>query len=326
MAGEKESDLESLLSRGERAAFHGRPSEAIDSLERAIVVATDADRHAEISAARWLLGVSMAAAGRYGTALAALLPLRDLKGQAVEARLFGSLAASTIASIHRQLGNHDVAESFDRQALDLADSSTEARFDALIGLAVDHVGRGKPDEALTFADQAAELAEAHTQWWRQRVRLGWVRAEIAVAHHDATGAASAATEAIALAEASGAPRHVAKGLLFLGVSQVMADDHERAATTLRRAAVLANRLGALPLLWTSRAMLGALLESDRKPDQEPDRESKEAFEALASARTVVLQIAEDLPTELAEQWLARDDIAVLLDTDTAMSSAGATKG
>jgi hypothetical protein len=72
---------------------------------------------------------------------------------------------------------------------------------------------------------------------------------------------------------------------------------------LRRAATLAESLGTLPLLWPSRALLGALLEPTSP---------KDAAKALASARNAVLQIADDLPETLRELWLNRQDVAALL--------------
>jgi hypothetical protein len=108
---------------------------------------------------------------------------------------------------------------------------------------------------------------------------------------------------VAAAEVSGAPRYVAKSLLFLGVSQVQAGDLDDAAGTLRRAATLAESLGALPLLWPARALLGALLEVSAPA---------ESAKSLASARGAVISIADDLPDALRAVWLDREDVAALL--------------
>ena len=135
------------------------------------------------------------------------------------------------------------------------------------------------------------------------MRLDWVRAEIALLREHPDEAVGRATSAIALAESSGAPRHVAKGLLFLGVSQVQAGDHGEAASSLRRAATLAESLGCIPLVWPARAVLGALVAPSAPA---------ESAAALASARSVVRQIADELPGAFAEDWLVRPDIAALL--------------
>ena len=135
------------------------------------------------------------------------------------------------------------------------------------------------------------------------MRLDWVRAEIALLREHPDEAVSRATSAITLAETSGAPRHVAKGLLFCGVSQVQAGDLEEAASSLRRAATLAESLGCVPLVWPARAVLGALVAPTVPA---------ESAAALTSARAVVRQIADDLPAPFAQDWLARPDVAALL--------------
>jgi hypothetical protein len=139
-------------------------------------------------------------------------------------------------------------------------------------------------------------------WWRQRVRLEWTRAEIALLGDRPTDALAAATAAVAGAERARAARHVAKGLLFQGVAELQAglDD---AAGTLRRAATLAENLGALPLVWQARALLGALLADV----------SEEGVRSLAAARSAVLTIAGDLPPDLREEWLARPNVSGLLE-------------
>ena len=251
--------LADLLAAGERAAFHGPPAQAVGALEQAIAIAGKDGRRAEVTAAAWLLGVALAARGRYGGALTVLSPLLEpgeAPGAAPEQRLFAALAAATIASVHRQLGRHAVARDYDRRGLELADTG-EAAFDCRLGLAADAVGLDEVEVARAALAAAAELVADRDDWWRQRVRLDWVRAEVALLDGDAEAAVSAASAAVDRAEGALAPRHVAKGLLFLGVAQVQAGSDE-ASTTLRRAATLAESLGTLPLVWPARAVLGAL--------------------------------------------------------------------
>jgi TPR repeat protein len=134
------------------------------------------------------------------------------------------------------------------------------------------------------------------------VRLGWVQADIALLEGRASEAAAVAAAAVDRAEGARAPRHVAKGLLYLGLAQVSGDDPD-AVQTLRRAATLAESLGTIPLVWPARALLGALLSEDDRT--ESDR-------SLAAARSAVLAIAGDLPPGVRAEWLARPDIAALL--------------
>ncbi len=305
-------DLASLLTKGERATFHGPPGMAVAALEQAVELATAGNRTAEATAASWLLGVAQAARGRFGTALTLLGgvmgPLRAaVSGEetAPELRLFGALAAATVASVHRQLGRHTTAWDFDALGLTAADAIPgldEAVFDCRLGLASDAVGLGERDIAATELGVAASLVEAHRDWWRQRVRLDWVRAEIALLDEDPAGAQEAASEAIDRAELAKAPRHVAKGLLFLGVAQAQSGAPDT-LTTLRRAATLAEQLGTTPLIWPARALIGAMVA-----DEDPATSAR----SLQAARSAVLTIAGDLPDDVREEWLVRPDIEALL--------------
>lgn len=309
-------ELADLLAAGERAAFHGPPGAGVDPLRSAAELAASQGRTSEGLLATWLLGVTLGASGRYGSALSVLEPLGascapgDDSGP--EARLIAALAAATAASVHRQLGRHAAATQRDQHALALAlageapaEGLDEPAFDARLGLAADAVGLGDAAEAHRRLDEAAGVAAAHPQWWRQRVRLDWVRAEIALLEGEAAPAVRAAQAALALSERSGAPRHTAKSLLFVGVSLLQDGQLAEGAAALRRAGLLAEGLGALPLVWPSRAMLGALVaESD----------PGESARALASARSAVLALAEDLSEELRAEWLSRPDIAALLGT------------
>ena len=299
-------DLASLLASGEHAAFHGKPAAAVGVLEQAVVLAQTQARPAEMAAAAWLLGVALGAGGRYGAALTVLSPLVEsgrASGAPPEHRLFAALSSATIASVHRQLGRHAVARDADQAALDMTDGTGEAAFDAHLGLAADAVGLEELDEAIEHATRAEQLIpERADEWWRQRVRLGWVQADIALLEGRSAEAAAVASAAVDRAESARAPRHVAKGLLYLGLAQVSGDDPD-AVQTLRRAATLAESLGTIPLVWPARALLGALVAEDDRA--ESDR-------SLAAARSAVLAIAGDLPPGVRAEWLGRPDIAALL--------------
>lgn len=300
------ADLAGLLASGEHAAFHGKPAAAVGVLEQAVGLAQSQDRSAETAAAAWLLGVALGAGGRYGAALTVLSPLVEsgrTPSARPEGRLFAALSSATIASVHRQLGRHAVARDADAAALDLTDGTGEAAFDAQLGLAADAVGLEDLDEAIGRAALAEGLIPARAdEWWRQRVRLGWVHADIALLEGRTSQAASAASAAVDRAETARAPRHVAKGLLYLGLAQVSGDDAD-AVPTLRRAATLAESLGTVPLVWPARALLGALLA---------DADRVESDRSLAAARSAVLAIAGDLPPGVRAEWLGRPDIGALL--------------
>ncbi len=304
-------DLPSLLASGEHAAFHGKPAAAVSALEQAVVLAQSQGLVAEMAAAAWLLGVALGAGGRYGGALTVLSPLvtaGQTEGVAPERRLFGALASATIASIHRQLGRHAIAREADLDGLELSDGTGEAAFDAFVGLASDAVGLDEAEEAVTRLAQAeAVLPGRGDEWWRQRVRLGWARAEVAMLSGQTEQAAEQAAEAVQRAEDARAPRHVAKGLLLLGLAQVAGGQAE-AVATLRRSATFAESLGVLPLVWPSRALLGAMLAEGTT-----DSELAESAKSLSAARSAVLVIASDLPPGVRGEWLGRPDITALLE-------------
>ena len=302
-----------LLAGGEHAAFHGPPADAVALLEQAVALATTQGRAAESAAAGWLLGVALGAGGRYGGALTVLSPLVEsgrADGAPAEHRLYAALAAATVASVHRQLGRHAVARASDLEALALADGSAEAAFDAQLGLASDAVGLDDADEASSRLQQARALVPPRQdEWWRQRVRLGWAEAEVQLLDGQVDDAVTTARGAVDRAESARAPRHVAKGLLILGLAQVSggvgstdgADGD--AASTLRRAATLAESLGAVPLVWPARALLGALVIDD---------DPAESARSLAAARSAVRTLAADLPPGVRAEWLGRPDVAALL--------------
>lgn len=294
-------DLASLLSTGERAVFHGASGTAVADLESAVALARAEGRPAEAIAASWLLGVALSATGRYGAALATLLPLLDdaeQNGATAERSLFGALAAATCASVHRALGRHATAAQLDTRGLALTGGRGEAAFDCLLGLSADAVGNEQRDHAEQWLQSAELLAEQHgDEWWRQLVRLDWGRCEVALLLGESDVALHHATAAVARAEASRAPRHVAKGLLFRAVAELQTGVD--ACGTLRRSAVLAESVGAAPVLWQAHALLGALTL---------DEDPAAAAEALAAARSVVLAVAADLPDQLRAEWLARPNV------------------
>jgi hypothetical protein len=310
VAPDTEPDLASLLAAGERAVFHGPPGSAIPGLERAVGVAQRDGRRAEVAASAWLLGVAMSASGRYGGALRVLVPLLEAGETSandelsLEIRLFASLAAATAASVHRGLGRHASAAELDSRGLAMTEGPGEAAFDCLLGLTSDAVGASRLADARERLAQSEAVLEGHGgDWWRQRVRLDWARAEVALLAEKPNDAILAAAGAVRGAETARAPRHVAKGLLFQGVAELQSGS-EDAISTLRRAASLAEGLSAVPLIWQARALIGALLGGE---------ESDEGARSLASARSALLSIAADLPPDLRDEWLARPNVSALLE-------------
>jgi hypothetical protein len=129
-----------------------------------------------------------------------------------------------------------------------------------------------------------------------------VAAEVALADNDPQAAIEAVAESVQQAEHVGAPRHVAKSLLFLGAAQDGVGD-ATSRQTVGRAALLAESLGAMPLVWASRGLLWRWLAADNPTEAEANR---------AAAERAVRTMAADMPAELAGEWLARADVAPLL--------------
>ena len=299
-----DDELEDLLAAGERAAFHGRPADGVAPLTEAIAEARKREDHICVTAATWLLGVCLAASGKYGSAMAALGPLAADAAGTQGGNVFGSLAASTLASVNRQLGRHSEALEIDDYALAIAGDSPEAQFDARLGRAADLIGTGDEVGARSESDQLDSLLRGRADWWRQRVRREWLATELALLSDQTDIALEASARAVEAAEAADAPRHVSKGLLFHGVALVKTDDHLRAAEVLRRSAMLADSVGALPLVWAARGVLGALIQPVHP---------EEAAAAFRSARETIRAIALDLPDSYADDLVKRPDIVALFE-------------
>src|SRR6266511_3297229 len=208
--------------------------------------------HPEPPRVRWLQGVCLGALGRYVEAAAVLGP----------ALAADPLAATARASHLRQLERHAEAEDLDRAALRLAAAGSEAWADALIGLVAD-------------------------AGWRPPVRLAWVRAEVALLCGRPEDAARHAADAVRRSAAAGAPRHLAKSLLFRGVAEEVLGD-KAAAATLDLAARAAEDLGLLPLVWPARLMRSRILSV-----AEPETAQSDLAAARAAMRAIAVGLPED---------------------------------
>ncbi|MEI6621796.1 MAG: hypothetical protein WCP28_07820 [Actinomycetes bacterium] len=298
------TDAEPELAVGRIAAFHGRPIDGVEPLQNAVQIAIDSGVLDLGYEAAWLLGVCHSSAGHYGSALAVLGPLaRDSSSwspASPERPHFSALAATTIASVYRQLSMHTQAQPKDEWALNRSGDDPIATFDAWLGLAADFVGRGDSVRASQAWRRAQ--AEAATDEWRQQVRLGWVEAEIALMTDRPHDAVAASVRVVEVARRAEAPRHVAKSLLFAGVS-ALGVEPDQGMTWLTQAAQGAEALGALPLVWPSRAVLA---DTCRDPWQAKAHRS--------AAATAIEQILSGLPPALAAMWRTRPEVAANLDS------------
>lgn len=200
----------------------------------------------------WLRAVVAGGAGRYASAYTDLAALRRVRGVG---RL-ASLAHSTQASFHRQLGWHDRARGWDGRALALAGTDrtdTEAHVDALIGLAADALGVGRFAASARALSRVRDLLQAeHT---RQGVRLAWVSAELSMATGDGAAAVVSAEHAVALAADFGSARHAVKSDVVLAAALCSAGRLDRSREVADATLATSRRLGLLPLSWALSCLL-----------------------------------------------------------------------
>jgi hypothetical protein len=293
-----------LLSEAARAAFFGRPADALVALGQ---VRQRADGTVAGQRARWLGGVVLTAAGRYDAARGDLAPLLDVASAPSLDPHLQALACAVGGSIERQLGRHARGGEFDSRGLELVaglgDQGLEARLDCAIGFAADAVGLGQLPAAGERLAVVTELLDKHgpAAGWRAHCRAHWVRAEISLLGDRPDLAQEAAARAVRIAAAAGAPRHRAKSLLFLGVSQAgaaSAGTTEPALSTLREAAGLAEALGLRPLVWPCWQVLARLLTDPAAAER-----------ARARAGQVLREVAAELPPEEGKTWLDRPEVA-----------------
>lgn len=218
---------------------------------------------------QWWRAVALGGQGRYSQSRAELTAL----SRAVPPRcVLASLAASTEASLLRQLGWHRVASGYDGRALAAVGAtgcendhwSHEARCDALTGLAADALGCGR----LELGRQLLARCEAHLRavdedrvLWRQHVRLHWVTAEIALACADFPLAGRHADTASDLADRSRSVRHQVKSDLLRAASLTGEPDPAPALELAGNVLARCERYGLLPLQWAA-AMLVSGLSTD----------------------------------------------------------------
>jgi hypothetical protein len=198
----------------------------------------------------WLRAVVAGGQGRYASALA------DLAGvcRLIRAGPLVSLAHSTRASFLRQLGRHADARRWDGRALALAGRDTEARGDALIGLAADALGVGRFAVSASALQRAADLLTG-TAPARLPVRLAWVSAELAMARDDGSAAVRHAERAVELAATLGSARHTVKSDMVLAAALCSAGNFDSSRMVADEALAAAGRLGVIPLRWALACLL-----------------------------------------------------------------------
>ena len=211
-----------------------------------------------------LRAVAAGGQGRFSSAQSDLDELlrREPRGR------WASLAMSTRASFHRQLGWHAHARSWDGRALAAAGRDREAGVDALVGLAADALGLGRLAASAELLKRATTVLDgAGDPPARLLIRLAWVSSELAMAAGDGFTARSHAQRGVELAEQARPElcRHRVKSDVVLAaalcsdgdlvLSRVLAD------TTLADA----QTHGLVPLRWALACLLAGIGSNAHSP-------------------------------------------------------------
>lgn len=202
----------------------------------------------------WWRAVAAGGQGRYGSAMADLDDLCRIQ----RASPLVSLAYSTRGSFVRQLGWHTRARGWDGRAVATAGADPAAAADALIGLAADALGVGRFAAAARLLQRSAEVLVGPGRWQRQRVRLAWVSAELAMARGDGGGALGHAEQAVAAAAGLGSARHAVKSEVILAAALCTAGALPRSRRVADAALESADRLGLIPLRWALACLLDGI--------------------------------------------------------------------
>ena len=216
---------------------------------------------ATTAAELWLRAVAAGGQGRYASARADL----DRLSRARPEPALASRALSTRASFERQLGRHDVARSWDGRALAAAGPDVEALGDALTGLAADALGRGRFALSQRLLQRAGD--ELGSASGRGVIRLGWVRAELAMCTGQGAAAVAHAEAAVRSAEGWRSARHAAKSQVVLAAALCGAGDVTAARRVAEQAWHSTERLGLVPLSWALTCLLHDVGSSTLSPSR-----------------------------------------------------------
>lgn len=123
------------------------------------------------------------------------------------------------------------------------------------------------DREIESTDLCASQTPRRGPGGRERIRAGWVRAEVAMTTGDADAAITAAGGALDRALAGGSCRHRAKSALVLAAARVAAGDPEGARPLLECSRAVAVEHGYLPLVWAA-GMLAPAVGADAPEHEE----------------------------------------------------------
>lgn len=215
---------------------------------------------------QWRRAVALGGQGRYAAARTELARIRRSGAGSV----LTSLAASTEASLLRQLGWHRAASGHDGRALavlgdDRSTDAVAARCDGLTGLAADALGCGRLALGRRLLDRCADELSGGDRHppgsdplWRQRIRLQWVAAEMSLASGDPERGRRHAVRAVDLADRSPSIRHRVKSELLRAAAISAGPDPSAAVEPARAVLARCDEYGLVPLGWAASMLLGGV--------------------------------------------------------------------
>lgn len=248
---------------------------------------------------RWIFAVEAGARGEGAAAMSALTELgvaARMRGD----RAFASLAASTTASLYRQAGRHGIALGHDGRATSLVDANAAttvgwmraALCDALVNLAADNLGLGRFGASRRLLCRAEEALDDTARAWRHtrrpqdtvmtpsgiwltetrcRLRVLWVRAELAMYTANSAAALQYGQRAVALCEEYVqvcSLRHRIKTDLIVAAAHATAADTDVAMAEALRLRDDAADAGLFPLCWAALVLARGLGDNSARTASE----------------------------------------------------------
>jgi class 3 adenylate cyclase/tetratricopeptide (TPR) repeat protein len=221
---------------------------------------------------------------------------------------FTARTLNMVAGTLREIGDLRASRETSEEALEGATQAAfpGAQVSARIDLAVLDLLEGELGRVETALPQLFAAAEGTKGWhqWLWTMRLGELRARLALAAGRADEAAKMAEEAIGLALGPGRVKYVCLSRLVLARALLELGRPADAEQAFRQAAALAEQLGHAPSLWPALAGLSESLAALGRED--------EAQESRTSAHATALDFAATLGEERRPRLLSMPDVASIL--------------
>jgi predicted ATPase len=298
--GDDEALAYAHTHEAQRLEWRGDYPAAIAHAERALEAALRVRNPVMAMFARWYMGLSRAALGQYGSAVAVLREALELS-RSLGDRALSARFLNTLGWCHAEFGAHRLASEYNREStvlagemveLKLVPSAAELYANGAINLAGNLIALGDPDGAgEALAPIQADLERDGDPWmrWRYSLHVLDANARLALAKGDPERALAFTSE-----ELNGARRHTAhkleaRALELQGRALVAMDQRPEAEMALRQALEVGQRIQYPPVLWRAHSLLGEL--ALRNGDVAT------AGQLSTSARDLVVELAGGLHEE-----------------------------